>query len=341
MIAMLSLLLAFLSLLALINPKTPLGLNLLKIKWIRNNNFKKYYISYKSFIFQFLSIISLVQIYLIFSIIDFYRVQFFVFSILYLGGIANICFLFFFTNKKRLLKSISYTIAFIALTLGTALVFDTQIDNNNFTPIYEKTKNSSSYFLSPEDSTLISFRNRYMNEMELISSLNILHLYQEKHDFNYNLNLKKDSSNFAYSPILNQCKYLYKNRKWSRSFQLHINKIVKSYNSKHYRRKILTPLFVQPTYIFNKNFSNNPRIFASFATGSKVLIAYLINKAISTFGQVGVFLLLPILLLFSAFLTLKLAKYNEKYVKNKTIGTDYFFMFVSVFSFFIAFLSLV
>ena len=349
MLGILGLLLAVLSVVALIDPNTPIGKSILRITFIRNETLVKFYPIYRGMLFFLSSTILVVVLYLILSIIDFYFFQTFVLNVLYNGTIAIVLLpIVLWKNRKRL-KEMVLTLRpfaillfiFLAIMALLALILHYQIENGGLDKKYQSCLEapSTSHLLVLSDSSARSFRNRYQEEIMIVSRVNMISQYRLMYGFHYDLGPEKDTSKFVYSKLVNTTKEIFNSKPYSQQFRDRIKSAVEASNGYPVKPFHFFPVEIQPNFVSALTVAMNTKYFSSLAIGSKINLIYLYNKIVGAIGLVGILVAIPFLILVSFWLTFRLARYNEKYVDSPVDANNYFFMFVSILGLLIAIIS--
>ncbi len=336
------LILSFLSVIALIKPKTPLGQKIQKCTFLHNEQFEKFYKLYESYAFYFLIFSLIFLFYLGWIALDFFKSNMVFISVLYLGTITflfsavltkntEIKYLLINIFEKWLLASLSFSILFIF----TFFVFNSKLESGALNEKYDNIsliQNNKSYH------NVSDFIKNYQNELLMLCYINIVKEYQTKDNFTYDLTNNLVQEDYNYHIFINRMKTFYNTRKYSNVFKSYINDAIKE---KVNKKIVLFPIEIQPYFISNLLLSYFTFELSVVGIGSKIYIVEFFKQIKLHFSNIGLLILIILTSILAFYFTKIIVNYNQKYDKSRNFKMTLFFMTVSTFGLLLTIISLI
>lgn len=342
---LLGLLLAILSVIALVSPKTPFGVSFRRLSFLSNENFERYHRFYRTGFYLVSLTLVIFLFYLILIDLSFFTTQTYIFNFLYMG-----CFIFSLMAiiGRKSFRKLSFQIfirflipllVFISL-LGVLHTFlENSFNNGKLDSIYQSFTHEQRFTNIPDSLNATELRDYLGHVYKINAGLFILKEYQDFKEFEIDLSADSVDIKKPYASVLQKCKTLYNSGIFSKSFLEKVDSRVESFNNPIFRKTNVTPPEIQPNYVSSYLILKYSKRFSTLALGTKILLKSYYLKLINNLGLLGFCILFPSFILISSLGTIKLNSYNKKFDSEASDSHNLFFMFVSVFGLFITILS--
>ena len=341
---------AFLSVIALIGPGTPLGNKIRKITFLNNENFNRTHKIYSKLVFFSCIGVSILLTYLILIYFSFFTVQKYIFNILYMGCllfiimiIMNIRTTKIFEYEKMFLKFFYPFLSFIIFLSATHYILDRKFNNGDLNIAYTNFKADKRITLVPLDTlNAIQLRDYFADEYKLNAGIILLNELRNANNFKINLENPTETKFPKVNKLQKECSKLFKQPNLDKEFLGRVKEQVDYINDRKIGKLInVFPPQIQPNYVSINLIYQHSKRFSTLAKGSKMYLTIAYLKLLDNLGAIGIWITLMLIPLISIILTKKINSYNNKHVDKSSDEHNLFFMFVSVIGLLIALWSLI